>query len=124
MTDKIRNLSDLRKIKESCADLTSSRTTDNKTIVIGMGTCGIAAGAREIMNEVINELQKRGISDVAVQTTGCIGMCQREPLLDVIIPGKERITYGNVSNEDVQRIIAEHVVNGRIVQDLAIGRAD
>ena len=123
MTDKIRNLSDLRKIKESCADLTSTRTIDNKTIVIGMGTCGIAAGAREIMNEVINELQKRGISDVAVQTTGCIGMCQREPLLDVIIPGKERITYGNVSKEDVQRIIAEHVVNGRIVQDLAIGRA-
>ncbi|SRR6056297_413795 len=124
MANKIKNLSDLRKIKESCADLTSTRTTDNKTIVIGMGTCGIAAGAREIMNEVINELQKRGISDVAVQTTGCIGMCQREPLLDVIIPGKERITYGNVSKEDVQRIIAEHVVNGRIVQDLAIGRAD
>ena len=124
MVDRIKNLDDLRKIKESCADLTSTRQTDNKTIVVGMGTCGIAAGAREIMNEIVAELQKRGINDVAVQTTGCIGMCQIEPLVDVIIPGKERITYGNVTKEDIHRIIAEHIVNGRIVSDLAVGRAD
>ena len=124
MVNKIKNLEDLRKIKESCGDLTSTRSTSAKTIVVGMGTCGIAAGAREIMNEIMKELQKRGINDVSVQTTGCIGMCQKEPLVDVIISGKERITYGNVSREDVQRIIAEHVVNGRIVEDLAVGRAD
>jgi NADP-reducing hydrogenase subunit HndB len=124
MVNKINNLEDLRKIKESCGDLTSTRSTSAKTIVVGMGTCGIAAGAREIMNEIMKELQKRGIKDVSVQTTGCIGMCQKEPLVDVIISGKERITYGNVSREDVQRIIAEHVVNGRIVEDLAVGRAD
>jgi len=124
MVNKIKNLEDLRKIKESCGDLTSTRSASAKTIVVGMGTCGIAAGAREIMNEIMKELQKRGINDVSVQTTGCIGMCQKEPLVDVIISGKERITYGNVSREDVQRIIAEHVVNGRIVEDLAVGRAD
>jgi NADP-reducing hydrogenase subunit HndB len=124
MVNKINNLEDLRKIKESCGDLTSTRSASAKTIVVGMGTCGIAAGAREIMNEIMKELQKRGINDVSVQTTGCIGMCQKEPLVDVIISGKERITYGNVSREDVQRIIAEHVVNGRIVEDLAVGRAD
>jgi NADP-reducing hydrogenase subunit HndB len=121
---KIRSLDDLRKIKESCGDLTASRKEGNKVIVIGMGTCGIAAGAREIMDEVLKELDKRNIHDVSVQTTGCIGMCQNEPLLDVIIPGKERITYGNVKREDVGRIIAEHVVNGRIVEDLAIGKVD
>ena len=124
MDKKIKSLADLRKIKETCTDLTSTRSTGTKTIVIGMGTCGIAAGAREIMDEVLRELQKRNISDVSVQTTGCIGMCQVEPLLDVIIPGKERITYGKVTRDDVKRIIAEHVVNGRIVTDLAIGRAD
>jgi len=124
MDKKIKSLADLRKIKETCTDLTSTRSTGTKTIVIGMGTCGIAAGAREIMDEVLKELQKRNISDVSVQTTGCIGMCQLEPLLDVIIPDKERITYGKVTREDVKRIIAEHVVNGRIVTDLAIGRAD
>lgn len=124
MDKKIKSLADLRKIKETCTDLTSTRSTGAKTIVIGMGTCGIAAGAREIMDEVLRELQKRNISDVSVQTTGCIGMCQVEPLLDVIIPGKERITYGKVTRDDVKRIIAEHVVNGRIVTDLAIGRAD
>jgi len=124
MDKKIKSLADLRKIKETCTDLTSTRCTDTKTIVIGMGTCGIAAGAREIMDEVLKELQRRGIGDVSVQTTGCIGMCQQEPLLDVIIPGKERITYGKITRADVKRIIAEHVVNGRIVTDLAIGRAD
>ena len=124
MDKKIKSLADLRRIKETCTDLTSTRSTDTKTVVIGMGTCGIAAGAREIMDEVLKELQRRGISDVSVQTTGCIGMCQLEPLLDVIIPNKERITYGKVTRDDVKRIIAEHVVNGRIVTDLAIGRAD
>ena len=124
MDKKIKSLADLRRIKETCTDLTSTRSTGTKTVVIGMGTCGIAAGAREIMDEVLKELQRRGISDVSVQTTGCIGMCQLEPLLDVIIPNKERITYGKVTRDDVKRIIAEHVVNGRIVTDLAIGRAD
>jgi len=120
---KIRNLDDLRKLRESSRDLSSARSGGEIMIIVGMGTCGIAAGARDILSEVMAELARRNIDNVAVQTTGCIGMCQDEPLLDVI-RGGQRVTYGRVKPEDVPTIIAEHVVNGRVVEKLAIGRAD
>lgn len=123
MTQKIRSLDDLRKIRETTRDLSSARSSKGTVIVVGMGTCGIAAGAREIMNGILGELSRRGITDVAVQTTGCIGMCEKEPLVDVIRDGS-RVTYGPVKPGDVAVIIAEHVVNGRVVDSLAIGRAD
>ncbi len=121
---RIRNLEDLRKIKESATDLTAARSEGKTRIIIGMGTCGIAAGARAVMNAVMNELAKRDLKDVSVETTGCIGMCQQEPLLDVIHAGQPRITYGKVSPEDVARIVSDHVVNGRVVDDKVIGRTD
>jgi len=121
---KIRNLEDLRKIKEQATDLTAARSGGKTRIIIGMGTCGIAAGARAILDAVMKELDKRGLKDVAVETTGCIGMCQEEPLLDVIRQGESRVTYGKVAPEDVSRIIAEHVVNGQVLDDLVIGRTD
>jgi len=121
---KIRNLEDLRKIKESAKDLTAARSGGRTRIIVGMGTCGIAAGAREVMTAILAELEKRGVKDVAMETTGCIGMCQFEPLVDVIRPGEPRITYGNVSPEDVPRIIAEHLINGNVVTDKVIGRTD
>jgi len=120
---KIRNLDDLRKLRESSRDLSSARSGGEIMIIVGMGTCGIAAGARDILSEVMAELARRNIDNVAVQTTGCIGMCQDEPLLDVI-RGGQRVTYGRVKPEDVPTIIAEHVVNGRVVEKMAIGRAD
>jgi len=121
---KIRNLEDLRKLKEEAKDLTSARSGGKKKIIVGMGTCGIAAGAREVLTAILNELDKRGIKDVAVETTGCIGMCQYEPLVDIIRPGEPRVTYGNVKPEDVSRIIAEHLINGNIVWEKVIGRTD
>ncbi len=121
---KIRNLEDLRKIKESATDLTAARSEGKTRIIIGMGTCGIAAGARTVMDAVMAELNKRGLKDVSVETTGCIGMCQQEPLLDVIRSGQPRITYGKVTPEDVARIISDHVVNGKVVEDKVIGRTD
>jgi NADP-reducing hydrogenase subunit HndB len=121
---KITSLDDLRKIKENASDLTAARSQGKTRIIIGMGTCGIAAGAREIMQNVLVELEKRGLKDVSVETTGCIGMCQQEPLLDVIRPGEPRITYGQLTVADVPRIVAEHVVNGNIVEDRVIGRTE
>ncbi|WP_286977041.1 (2Fe-2S) ferredoxin domain-containing protein [Acetomicrobium sp. UBA5826] len=121
---KIRNLDDLRKIREESKDLTSARSGGKKKIIVGMGTCGIAAGAREVLTAILTELDKRGIKDVAVETTGCIGMCQYEPLVDIIRPGEPRVTYGNMKPEDVSRIIAEHMINGNIVWEKVIGRTD
>ena len=72
---KIKNLDDLRKIRENSKDLSSARSGGETSVIVGMGTCGIAAGAREVLNEVMAELARRGIDNVSVQTTGCIGMC-------------------------------------------------
>ena len=120
----MKSLEELQKIKADTLEQMGVRDGGDKVkIVVGMGTCGIAAGAREILTEVMAELSRRNIDGVAVQTTGCIGMCQDEPLLDVI-RGGQRVTYGRVKPEDVSLIIAEHVVNGRVVDKLAIGRAD
>lgn len=121
---KIKNLADLKKIKEGASDQTGARSEGRTRVIIGLGTCGIAAGARNVMQTVMEELQKRGLSDVSVETTGCIGMCQKEPLLDVIREGESRITYGNVKPEDVARIVSDHIVNGSIVQDLVVGRVE
>lgn len=118
----IKNLADLRKIKENTLEKNEARNKNSKQIIIGMGTCGIAAGAREVMKAVLEELDKRGLHDVSVLQTGCIGMCQKEPLVDVVLPGKDRVTYGPVSTKDVSRIIADHVVNGVIVEDLVVAK--
>ena len=118
----IKSLDDLRKIKAAAKQQTESRKLNEKQIIIGMGTCGIAAGARAVMTAVLDELAKRNIHDVAVLQTGCIGMCQKEPLLDVVLPGKDRVTYGNVQPTDVPRIIADHLINGVIVEDLVVAK--
>lgn len=121
---KISSLADLRKIKESAADQTAARSEGRTRIIVGLGTCGIAAGAREVMQALMEELQKRSLGSVTVETTGCIGMCQQEPLVDVIREGTSRITYGRVKPSDSARIVVDHIVNGQIVQDLVIGRAE
>ena len=121
---KITNLADLKKIKETASDQTSARSEGRTRIIVGLGTCGIAAGARSVMQAIMEELQKRGIKDVSVETTGCIGMCQKEPLVDVIREGQPRLTYGPVKVEDAARIVSSHIVNGVILEDIVVGRAE
>ena len=118
----IKSLEDLRKIKAESQLQTKARKSNDTQIIIGMGTCGIAAGAREVMTAVLEELAKRNLNNVSVLQTGCIGMCQKEPLLDVVRPGEDRVTYGPVSPSDVPRIIAEHLVNRNIVEDLVVAK--
>lgn len=118
----IKSLEDLRKIKAESQKHTEARKNNDTQIIIGMGTCGIAAGAREVMAAVLDELAKRNLHDVAVLQTGCIGMCQKEPLLDIVRPGEDRVTYGPVKPQDVSRIIAEHLVNGNVVEDLVVAK--
>ena len=93
-------------------------------VVVGMATCGIAAGARPVMLKFLEEIQKRNLQNVTVSQTGCIGMCRLEPMLDVIMPGKEKVTYVRVNPDMVPRIVAEHIVNGRPVQEYTIGAAE
>ena len=118
----IKNLADLRKIKAESQKETEARKHNETQVIIGMGTCGIAAGARGVMAAVLEELSKRGLHNVAVLQTGCIGMCQKEPLLDIVRPGEDRVTYGPVKPVDVPRIIADHLVNGIVVEELVVAK--
>lgn len=120
----MKSLEELQKLRETLQQDMLTRNGDgNPRIIVGMGTCGIAAGAREVMQAIMQEIRDRNIN-VTISQTGCIGMCEKEPLIDVQLPGKERITYGNVTAQDVERIIVQHVINGQIVEDLVIARLE
>ena len=98
--------------------------SDNVRVVVGMATCGIAAGARPVMLKFMEEINKREMSNVTVSQTGCIGMCRLEPMVDVYVPGQEKVTYVKLTPEMVPRIVTEHIVNGRAVEEYTIGAAE
>jgi NADP-reducing hydrogenase subunit HndB len=120
---RIKSLEDLKKIREDAQKDLKVRIDTGTRIIVGMGTCGIAAGARETMHAILEELAKREI-DANVTTVGCVGTCVREPLVDIEQAGKPRITYGNVHPDMVPRLIEEHLINGRIVNEWVVGRWD
>lgn len=120
----MKSLEELRRLRETLQQDMLARNGDgNPRIIVGMGTCGIAAGAREVMQAIMQQVRERNIT-VTISQTGCIGMCEKEPLLDVQLPGKGRITYGHVTPKDVERIIVQHVINGQIVEDLVVARLE
>ena len=120
----MKTLEDLKALREKLKNDIKVRQNSTTKIIIGMGTCGIAAGAREVMKAVLDELAVRHLTEVQVQQTGWIGMCEKEVLVDVVRPGEPRITYGKVKPADVKKIIAEHVVNGRVVQEVVVGKIE
>lgn len=118
---KLKTIEDLNRIRDQAKRDLKIRTETGTRIIVGMGTCGIAAGARETMRAILAELDRRGI-DANVTTVGCIGMCSKEPLVDVEQAGEPRITYCNVRPDMVPRLIEEHLVRGTVVQEWALGR--
>ena len=120
----MKSLADLQALREKLKADIKLRRNEGIVVVVGMGTCGIAAGAREVMSAILEELAARKLVDVQVRQTGCIGMCEKEVLVDVVRPGEPRITYGKVKPEDVRKIIGDHVVNGRIVEELVVGKIE
>jgi NADP-reducing hydrogenase subunit HndB len=118
---KLKTLEDLKKLREEAQQDLKVRTGTGTKIIVGMGTCGIAAGARETMHAILKELEKREI-DANVTTVGCIGMCIKEPLVDIEQAGRPRITYGNVKPDMVPKLIEEHLVNGNVVDEWVVGR--
>ncbi|MCL0034431.1 (2Fe-2S) ferredoxin domain-containing protein [Dehalococcoidia bacterium] len=118
---QVKSLEDLKRIREKAQKDIRVRLKTGTTITVGMGTCGIAAGARETMLAILEELRRREI-DAHVTTVGCIGMCSKEPLVDIEQAGHPRITYGNVHPEMVSRLIEEHLIKGNVIQEWAFGR--
>ena len=121
----MKSIADLEKIRNKTLSQVNLRhESDGTRIVVGMATCGIAAGARPVMNAFVEEVGKRNLLDVVVAQTGCIGMCRYEPIVDVIKPGQDKVTYVKVTPEMVARIVADHVVNGQPVVEYTIGAAE
>lgn len=94
---------------------------DGVRVVVGLATCGIAAGARPVMAAFVDEINKRHLNNVTVSQTGCIGLCRLEPIVEVFTPDKEKVTYCKVKPEQVARIVSEHIVNGNPVVEYTIG---
>ena len=119
----MKSLAELAAIRAKMIDQVNMRKDDNvdTRIVVGMATCGIAAGARPVMLGFIEELKKRGIDNVTVAQTGCVGMCRLEPMVDVYVKGQEKVTYVHMTPEKVARVVNDHIVNGRPVDEYTIG---
>ena len=120
---KLRSLGELEQLRERVQGEIKARTQASTTITIGMGTCGISAGAREVMHAILAELDARGI-DAHVTTTGCIGMCSKEPLVDIQQGDEPRVTYGNVTPAMVPRMVDEHLAQGDVVTEWVVGRVE
>jgi NADP-reducing hydrogenase subunit HndB len=118
---KLAGVDDLMRVREEILRSREAGRKAGTTIYIGMGTCGIAAGARETMSAIQAELARRKI-DVRITAVGCLGMCVREPLVDIQRPGELRVTYANVRPDMVPRLIEEHLVKGRPVAEWVLGQ--
>lgn len=117
---KLSGIDDLIALQAALQDDLQTRAVQQTVITIGMGTCGQAAGAGDTLRAIENELIKREINAV-VKTVGCIGMCVKEPLVDIQLPGRPRVTYINVTPARVKRLFDEHLLQGEVVEEWALG---
>ncbi|MGQ9472803.1 MAG: (2Fe-2S) ferredoxin domain-containing protein [Candidatus Caldatribacteriaceae bacterium] len=117
---RIESIEDLKKIrKEAKKKMLLREGKAEYKVTVYMGTCGIAAGARQVMSAILDEIGKRSLDNVLVTQAGCIGLCDREPLVGVE-KGEEKILYGEVTAEKARQIVASHLVNGQIIGDWVV----
>ena len=119
----MKSLSELQELRDKMKSQMGVRADapDNIRIVVGMATCGIAAGARPVLTSFMEETARRGLTNVTVAQTGCIGICQYEPVVEVFVPGKEKVTYVKMTPEKAARVTVDHIVNGKPVTEFTIG---
>ncbi len=120
----MKSIEELLAIKEKAQAQIAARDADGNDgirVVVGMATCGIAAGARPVLKAITEELEKRNVKNVSVTQTGCIGMCQYEPIIEVYAPGKEKVTYVQMTAEKAVKVVANHLVNGEVVKEYTVG---
>lgn len=111
----IQELEEIR--KKSWDKVNPGKDRKNPRIVVGMATCGIAAGAKPVMSAILDELNKLNINDVEVAQTGCIGICKLEPIVEVIMPGEEKVTYVKMTASMARRIVREHIKDGNAIDE-------
>ncbi|MEG2988229.1 MAG: (2Fe-2S) ferredoxin domain-containing protein [Oscillospiraceae bacterium] len=122
----MKSLEELKAIREKMEKQMDLRREGEERVrvVVGMATCGIAAGARPVLEAFLGEVEKRGLKNVTVSQTGCIGVCRLEPIVEVFAPGEEKVTYVRMSPEKVPAIVADHLVNHHVVTEYTIGAAE
>jgi NADP-reducing hydrogenase subunit HndB len=117
----VKSLDDLKKIREEALKKQQLKETSGKIeVIVGMGTVGIAAGARETLKAILETIEEKDLSDIVVRQTGNIGLDSFEPIVQVVLPGAEKVTYAKVTPEMARRIMEEHVVGGEIVKEYQI----
>ena len=117
----IKSLEELKRVREEALQKKQMKAAaGNVQVIVAMGTCGIAAGARDTMKSVLNFIETNNLSGVSVTQTGCIGMCEQEPILQVVIGENPKVTYGKVNVEVAEQILKQHVQNGLPVKDYVL----
>ena len=121
----MKSLAELKAIRDKAqAEMRIRQENPNAArVLVGMATCGIAAGARPVLNAFVEEIAKRGLKDVTVTQTGCIGICQYEPVVEIEIPGEEKVTYVKMTPEKAVKVVNDHLVNHNVVTEYTIGTA-
>lgn len=118
----MKSIKDLEEIRKKTLDTINLRKDQSGIrVVVGMATCGIAAGARPVLMSIMDEIKKNELADVVVAQTGCIGMCRLEPIVEVYRPGEEKVTYVKMNPSKAIRVINEHIMKGKIVDEYTIG---
>ncbi len=117
----VKSLDDLKRIREEALKKQQIKETSGKTeVIVGMGTVGIAAGARETLKAIMDMIETENLSDIIVRQTGNIGLDSFEPIVQVAIPGEEKVTYGKVNPEMARQILREHVIGSEVVSEYQI----
>ncbi len=119
----MKSLAELQAIRDKARSQIRVRKGSNDAVrvLVGMATCGIAAGARPVLTAIMDEISKRELNKITVTQTGCIGICQFEPVVEVIAPGQEKVTYVKMTPEKAVRMVNDHLVNGNVVTEYTIG---
>lgn len=118
-------LEELRALRGSVKSDLARRDTEGKNvqIIVGMGTCGIAAGAKETLDAFIKELDAKGLADTTIiRQTGCMGLCANEPTVEVIVPGMPSVIYGNVDTNVAKKIVEDHIIGKKLLDKQILDR--
>lgn len=120
----MKSIADIKAIRDKMQSQIILRDNNDEQqetrIVVGMATCGISAGARPVYNALVDEVATRQLKGVKVSRSGCLGMCKLEPIVEVFVPGKEKVTYVRVDADKAKNIVANHIVNGNVCTEYLI----
>jgi len=118
----MKSLEELKAIREKMQGQIGIRndSSEQTRVIVGMATCGIASGARPVLTALADAVQTKGLTNVSVIQTGCIGLCQFEPIVEVMEPGKDKVTYVKMTPEKALEVIDQHLIRGQVIQKYTI----